>query len=169
MVEPDGLAPPAVAEEDVDVFADPVELDPEPVEADGLPEADEPVDLEAVEEDAPAVVLVADVLLPEVDEDENEEGEEGLLVPEDACGLDASDLPSVEAEPPDFGTLALEADDVPLPAFASTFSAFRSIVTGRLDVPEEEDALLLSGLSDDPGPFPPEEEFPPEDFLSVAI
>ncbi len=49
--------------------------------------------------------------------------------------------------------------------FELTFSAARSIVTGRLEEPE--DAEGVSGLPDDP--LPPEEDVPPEDLLSVVI
>ncbi|MES0883593.1 hypothetical protein [Roseibium sp. SCP14] len=154
----------------MEAFVEPAEPDPAPVEVAGLLEAAEPPDLEVLEEDAPEVVPAAEGLLPGVVEVADEEGEEGLLVPEVACGLDAPGLLSVEVVPPDFGTLVLEEEVVsPLPVFASTFSAFRSIVTGRLDVPVEEGVLLLSGLSDEPDPLPPEEDAPPEDFLSVAI
>lgn len=51
---------------------------------------------------------------------------------------------------------------------APTFSAVRSIVTGRLLLPEE-DAVLLPGLSLPPVPLPPDEDVPPGDFLSVVI
>ena len=72
----------------------------------------------------------------------------------------------VEVEVPDLGTLVDGPVEDELPDLASTFSAVRSIVTGRLEpVVEEEDAL--PGLS--VGPFPPPEDVPPEDFLSVAI
>ncbi|MES0812920.1 hypothetical protein ABLO27_25730 [Roseibium sp. SCPC15] len=170
VVEPAGFVPPAVVEEDAEAFVEPAEPDPDPVEADGLPEADDPAGLEAVDEDAPEVAPLAEGLVPDVDEAVEEEGEEDLLVPVDACDFVSPGFPSVEAVLPDFGTLVLEDEAVvPLPLFASIFSAFRSMVTGLLGVPVEEGVLLLSGLSDDPGPLPPEEEAPPEDFLSVAI
>jgi len=62
--------------------------------------------------------------------------------------------------------LSLEA----APDLAPTFSAVRSMVTGRFDG-LLEDADELPGLSDDPDPLPLplEEDVPPEDFLSVAI
>ena len=51
---------------------------------------------------------------------------------------------------------------------APTFSAVRSIVTGRLPLPEE-DVVLLPGLSL-PLALPlPDEDVPPGDFLSVVI
>lgn len=59
---------------------------------------------------------------------------------------------------------AAEPVDV-APGFAALFSAVRSMVTGRLDVPEDEDGL--SGLPE--VSLPPEEDVPSEDFLSVAI
>jgi hypothetical protein len=67
--------------------------------------------------------------------------------------------PVVELEPEDgFVSVGL----------APTFSAVRSIVTGRLLLPEE-DAVLLPGLSLPPVPLPPDEDVPPGDFLSVVI
>lgn len=58
-----------------------------------------------------------------------------------------------------------------LPAFSFTFSALRSIVTGRFaPAPDAVDGLSpLPGLSAEPDPLPPDEDAPPEDFLSVAI
>ncbi len=55
-----------------------------------------------------------------------------------------------------------------IPGLSPTFSAVRSMVTGRLDEPLEV-VELLPDLSEDPAPLPPEEDVPPEDFLSVAI
>ncbi len=74
--------------------------------------------------------------------------------------------------PPD-PVVALVVELVPEAGFVSvglapTFSAVRSIVTGRLLLPEE-DAVLLPGLSLPPVPLPPDEDVPPGDFLSVVI
>ncbi len=55
------------------------------------------------------------------------------------------------------------------PGLLAAFSAVRSIVTGRLPEPDVEEAALLPGLSEAPDPLPPDEDVPPEDFLSVAI
>ncbi|MEM8701686.1 MAG: hypothetical protein AAGF82_07660 [Pseudomonadota bacterium] len=67
-----------------------------------------------------------------------------------------------------------EEDGAPVPAlpgFSSTFSALRSIVTGRfVAAPEPVDGFsVLPGLSAEPDPLPPGEDAPPEDLLSVAI
>ncbi|WP_029062490.1 hypothetical protein [Labrenzia sp. DG1229] len=115
-----------------------------------------------------------------------ERGVESRLTPGVELAVDAPGLEEAGPEPegfasagflsaagvvPALGTLvdALEAPG--LPGFSSTFSAFRSIVTGRLEpVPEPLAGVVpLPGLSEAPLPFPPEEDVPPEDFLSVAI
>ena len=91
----------------------------------------------------------------------------------DAPGRDVPELPVdellvelVDGLAEDVVEELVEAGDGEDPAcFASTFSAVRSIVTGRLDAPVVADGL--SGLPEDP--LPPEEDVPPEDFLSVAI
>ena|GEM_PF-2438171 len=76
--------------------------------------------------------------------------------------------PLPEVEPPE----GLEPEDAlpgvsVVPGLAPTFSAVRSIVTGRLGGAPEDDAGPLPGLSE--APLPPEEEVPPGDFLSVVI
>ena len=169
------------------VGADAFDAVPEPVEEPALPAAADAdaADFGAADFDAPDdVALEESGLLPEVEvvdlvDDEEAEGDvvllRALLEPEDVPapvgllappGLNPDVLVSADALLPDFGTL----DEAGLsPGFAPTFSAFRSMVTGRLDVPDEEDVLLLSGLSDEPDPLPPDEEVPPEDLLSVAI
>jgi hypothetical protein len=79
----------------------------------------------------------------------------------------------VEVGVPDLGTLEEGAPpEDELPALAPTFSAVRSIVTGRLELLVDEEVDALPGLSAGPLPPPPEEpeeDVPPEDFLSVAI
>jgi len=91
-----------------------------------------------------------------------------------SAGFVSAGFLSDDAELPDFGTLDEElpvaalADGV-LPGLSATFSAFRSIVTGRLDPAAVDGLSLLPGLSEEPEPVPPEEDVPPEDFLSVAI
>lgn len=91
-----------------------------------------------------------------------------------SAGFVSAGFLSDDAELPDFGTLdeelpvAVLADGV-LPGLSATFSAFRSIVTGRLDPAAVDGLSLLPGLSEEPEPVPPEEDVPPEDFLSVAI
>ncbi|POF30460.1 hypothetical protein CLV41_10674 [Roseibium marinum] len=99
--------------------------------------------------------------------------EPGLAVAEDDPDGGTDVVPVDEEELPGRGELVELADDAPLedaadvgdPGLELTFSASRSIVTGRLDAPE--DAEVVSGLPDDP--LPPEEDVPPEDFLSVVI
>ncbi|MCK7612478.1 hypothetical protein [Roseibium sediminicola] len=75
-------------------------------------------------------------------------------------------LPLVEEPPAEPGLEVLEDALVPL-ELEPIFSAVRSMVTGRLPAPAEE--ALLPGLSPAPEPLPPDEDVPPEDFLSVAI
>ncbi|WP_298985369.1 hypothetical protein [uncultured Roseibium sp.] len=73
---------------------------------------------------------------------------------------------------PVFGGVAVLPADL-----ASTFSAFRSMVTGRFELaedalalPDEDLAAPLSPEAPSPlDPLPPEEDVPSEDFLSVAI
>jgi len=89
-------------------------------------------------DEAPPELLPA--LLPVAELPCPPEEEPGLEVPDDV-------LPGVDDEP--------------------TFSAVRSMVTGRLPDPAED--ALLPGLSPAPEPLPPDEDVPPEDFLSVAI
>ena len=104
--------------------------------------------------------------------------DEAEPLPVELPALPVADLLSAPAPP----VLALPADeppeDVPVaealgveplaPCLASTFSAVRSMVTGRFDA-LPDDAEELPGLSVDPDPLPLEEDVPPEDFLSVAI
>ncbi|TYC53454.1 hypothetical protein FMN50_15235 [Rhodobacterales bacterium] len=107
----------------------------------------------------------ADLELPPARESPEEAEGAEEVGPEEEDPVDADDdEPDEDAE----GVDVVADADVP-PLLASTFSAFRSIVTGRLDAPAAEDALLASGLSDGPLPLPPEEDAPPEDLLSVAI
>ncbi|MET1415787.1 hypothetical protein ABVF61_26190 [Roseibium sp. HPY-6] len=132
-------------------------------------------------DEGPAVVRA----LLEDDAAVGEDDEAGLLfdvVDEDAVvaeGLDGSAfavsgfksegfLPGVVVLPV-FGVLP-DADPVAdAPAFSFTFSAVRSIVTGRLEPVLVDGFALLPGLSVGPDPLPPEEDVPPEDFLSVVI
>lgn len=111
-----------------------------------------PEELEAPDEAGPAGLDALPVELP---------GELPAELPEElpAEALPVEELPVEEPA----------ADAAPLPGLASTFSAFRSMVTGRLDAAVPEAVLLLSGFSEDPLPFPPEEDVPPDDLLSVAI
>lgn len=77
-------------------------------------------------------------------------------------------LPGVAALPV-LGVL-LDAGPAPdVPGFSFTFSAVRSIVTGRLAPALVEGFAPLPGLSVGPDPLPSEEDVPPEDFLSVVI
>ncbi|MEE4012787.1 hypothetical protein V1T76_12030 [Roseibium sp. FZY0029] len=90
----------------------------------------------------------------------------GLDAPADELLADAPDVgPVVDPE------VDPEADpgvDFVSDGLAPTFSAVRSIVTGRLP-PPEEDVVLLPGLSL-PLALPlPDEDVPPGDFLSVVI
>jgi len=82
-----------------------------------------------------------------------------------------ADVDPVDVEPPVAPGLADPVDVAPglgvSPGLVSFFSAVRSMVTGRLPPPAEE--ALLPGLSLAPEPLPPDEDVPPEDFLSVAI
>ncbi|MEO1114174.1 MAG: hypothetical protein AAFY05_17635 [Pseudomonadota bacterium] len=85
----------------------------------------------------------------------------------DEAGLPVLGIPDdVEEDGVDDGEPAPE-----LPGFSFTFSALRSIVTGRFaPAPEAVDGLsVLPGLSAEPDPLPPDEDAPPEDLLSVAI
>lgn len=111
--------------------------------------------LDPAAEDAEVPYLAAEDVAPEVPP---------LL----DLGLVGDVLPAA----PPFG-----AADV-LPAdLASTFSAFRSMVTGRFEpaedalvLPEEDLAAPFSPAAPSPlDPLPPEEDVPSEDFLSVAI
>jgi hypothetical protein len=157
------------------------------------PEEPERVEL-ALEElllsGAPLLVLLAgaDVLEGPADEERGEDavdvalrvelGEVVDLLPElsdfaPAPYLVEADEGPVEVAAPDLGTLeeGAPAEDEP-PALAPTFSAVRSIVTGRLELLVDEEVDALPGLSVGPLPPPPEEpeeDVPPEDFLSVAI
>ncbi|MCV0426150.1 MAG: hypothetical protein K5905_11805 [Roseibium sp.] len=181
--EPDEDVP--VADDpDVDEVAEPfwvaeddVELESE--EASGFPAAVEAVAFGAVDDVALAdagLLPAVDVAVLAVDDEDagdaeplRAELEPGVLllaVLSIPTGLEPLDLASADALSPDFGTLDL--DDA-LSGFAPTFSAFKSMVTGRLAVPDEEDVVLLPGLSDEPDPLPPDEDAPPEDLLSVAI
>lgn len=85
----------------------------------------------------------------------------------DEAGLPVLGIPDdVEEDAVDEGEPAPE-----LPGFSFTFSALRSIVTGRFAPdPVAVDGLsVLPGLSAEPDPLPPDEDAPPEDLLSVAI
>ncbi|KZM50457.1 hypothetical protein OA90_08195 [Labrenzia sp. OB1] len=90
--------------------------------------------------------------------------------PEGGTDVPPEDVPADEGVLPGRVELVEPVDDVPPgeavdAGFALTFSAARSIVTGRLE--EVEDVDAGSGLPDDP--LPPEEDVPPEDLLSVVI
>lgn len=156
-----------------------------PVEA-GLVEAE---DVDVADAVVPVGFAEPALDVPEGEEepaDAAERGVESRLTPDAELAVEAPGLEEAGPEPegfasagflsaagvaPALGTLvdALEAPG--LPGFSSTFSAFRSIVTGRLEpVPEPLAGVVpLPGLSEAPLPFPPEEDVPPEDFLSVAI
>jgi hypothetical protein len=83
------------------------------------------------------------------------------------------DVPAVEEllpEPwlPDADEPVAVLPDVPVaPGLESTFSAVRSMVTGRFGGLLEDEPEPLPGLSE--APLPPEEDVPPGDFLSVVI
>jgi len=187
-VAEDGLPP--VADADAAPVEDPAEADADPadgVEAEDVPGFEE-VDEEAVllsavlpslgevfeagEEEAPEAA-------PEVEEEdagfavpalaEEEDDEEAPLAGLSEGADDAPVVPGFEPLAADVGAVEVLLSSE-LSGFVPTFSAFRSMVTGRLEDPPEEDVLSLSGFSEDPEPFPPDEEdAPPEDFLSVAI
>lgn len=109
-------------------------------------------DLPAVEAVAPAAPGFAPVVL-------------------EFSGLVSADFLSADAAAPVLGIPEVD-DPVPvLPGFSFTFSALRSIVTGRFaPAPEPVDGLSpVPGLSAEPDPLPPDEDAPPEDLLSVAI
>lgn len=101
-----------------------------------------------------------------------EDGEDDVDVPPTLAELaDVGVLPA----PPGLGVLLEDGllddeveDDAVSDGLAPTFSAVRSMVTGRFALPEE-DAVLLPGLSLPPVPLPPDEDVPPGDFLSVVI
>lgn len=141
-------------------------VDPVLVSA-GLPapvvDVDPPRVLDVVPE--PVVVLEepVDRAVPEPGEDDPE------LPPRVVPELPVEDdpvLPLVVEPPVEPGLDVLE-DALVLLDVEPTFSAVRSMVTGRLPAPAEE--ALLPGLSPVPEPLPPDEDVPPEDFLSVAI
>ncbi|MHA7776226.1 hypothetical protein [Roseibium sp. M-1] len=96
--------------------------------------------------------VVAPVLLEDVPP-----GEELLPEPE----LPEPELP--EAVEPEVVLPAVPAAS----DLASTFSAVRSMVTGRFGGVPEDELDPLPGLSE--APLPPEEDVPPGDFLSVVI
>ncbi|PVB61524.1 hypothetical protein DCO57_11850 [Labrenzia sp. 011] len=172
LVEPVGreLAPEAVPVEDAGFEAVPDALDavPEAELADDaeveVPEAEDETEDEGL---APGVlpVVLRPAELPAVPvpvtpgfADAAEDPEGGTdVVPEEVAELPGrGDFPDPAWEDPP-GEAA--------PGFGLTFSAARSIVTGRLDAPGDAD--VVSGLPGDP--LPPEEDVPPEDFLSVVI
>lgn len=191
MVEPDGRelldVPPADADERLLVEAvDPAVLSDEEdavfVSVD-LPAAVDAVDAVEVEDvggtDAVDEPVVPDGRVepaPEAPVPERPEEADPLLV-EDEAPLLPEDAEL--AEPLVEAGLELAGDELPEADPDPTFSAVRSIVTGRLpapdeapapeDEPDDEAVLLLPGLSEAPEPLPPDEDVPPEDFLSVAI
>ncbi len=162
------------------------ELAGPPVLAAVLPAADADADagLEALVEDAvPEEVAPEEVAEELADADlEADAVEEGVAdglraVPEEAdgvalllAGLEALEVALLAAGSEVAGLLDGLAEDASLeveaPGFSPIFSAFRSIVTGRLDDVEDEEGVL-PGLPD--VPLPLEEDVPPEDLLSVAI
>ncbi|WP_421980009.1 hypothetical protein [Roseibium sp.] len=139
----------------------------------GAPDcADVPVPGVLVEDDVPAgaaaaapaaVLLPVEVLVP---------GAPGFApVGRVLSGLLSAGFGSDDAVAPVLG-IPEDGEPAPaLPAFSFTFSALRSIVTGRFALaPDAVDGLSpLPGLSAEPDPLPPDEDAPPEDFLSVAI
>ncbi|WP_415715188.1 hypothetical protein [Roseibium sp.] len=96
-------------------------------------------------------VSALSVFVPVPAFDPKEDDVEDPVAP--VLGTPEADLPSVDA----------------LPVLPATFSAVRSMVTGRLEPVCEEVGEVLPDLSPGPFPSPPEEDVPPEDFLSVAI
>lgn len=126
-------------------------------------------------------------MLDDVDVEEVADAPPGRLAPEEEAVDDVppegelpGDLPAPVAEappgedplpgadPPEGAEPEEALPDVPAaPGLAPTFSAVRSIVTGRFGGVPEDEAEPLPGLSE--APLPPEEEVPFGDFLSVVI
>ncbi|TYC69973.1 hypothetical protein FMN63_08625 [Stappia sp. BW2] len=151
----------------------------------GLPAVEDPAAVEDVEVEA--LPVEDDVGLDEKGDDalpELPELPELPALPDDEVLPVEDGLPDAEVLPVTPGLeapadvlLDADPDDTPEAGFVSgfvsaclapTFSAVRSIVTGRLPLPEE-DGVLLPGLSL-PLALPlPDEDVPPGDFLSVVI
>lgn len=152
----------------------------------GLADADEADAADAVVPDGFAELAPEVAVAEEEPADVAERGVASRLAPGVDPGVEAPGLEEVELEPAGFvsagflsaggvvpvlGTLVAAPEAPELPGFSFTFSAFRSIVTGRLEPALEalDGFAPLAGLSEEPLPLPPEEDVPPEDFLSVAI
>ncbi|MBN9673994.1 hypothetical protein [Roseibium aggregatum] len=176
VVEPTGFA---ALVEDVDDDGLLLVADAEPadeVEVEDIPGVDEALLL--LSTDLLSAVLFTEVLVSdgEIFGVVEEAEDFAAPAPVEAEAAVPAALPDDAPDVSGFVPLAEDVDpvellsSVALPGLASTFSAFRSMVTGRLEEPAVEDDLPVSGLSESPGPLPPaEDDAPPEDFLSVAI
>lgn len=114
-------------------------------------------------------------LVDEAEVDEGLDDPNALFADAPAEAAEPAGL-DVEPEDADVGLVSyLRADDADAvadalsapPVFSATFSAVRSIVTGRFD-PDAGEALA-AGLSEDPAPLLPDGFAPSGDFLSDAI